>query len=73
MDGVDATKIIRGLPEEKYKKLPIIALTANVVGDVRDMFMKSGMSDFLPKPMEHIEMERVLREWLRRNGAMCIS
>jgi PAS domain S-box-containing protein len=66
MDGVDATKIIRALPEEKYRKLPIVALTANVVGDVRDMFMNSGMSDFLSKPMEHLEMERVLREWLPR-------
>jgi CheY-like chemotaxis protein len=64
MDGVEVTKIIRALPEEKYKKLPIVALTANVVGDVRDMFMKSGMNDFLSKPMEQTEMERVLREWL---------
>jgi signal transduction histidine kinase/CheY-like chemotaxis protein len=64
MDGVDVTKIIRALPEKKYKTLPIVALTANVVGDVRDIFMKSGMSDFLSKPMEQAEMERVLREWL---------
>jgi CheY-like chemotaxis protein len=64
MDGVDVTRIIRALPEEKYQKLPIVALTANVVGDVRDMFIQSGMSDFLSKPMEYIEMERVLREWL---------
>jgi PAS domain S-box-containing protein len=67
MDGVDATKIIRALPEEKYRKLPVIALTANVVGDVRDMFLKGGMSDFLSKPMEYTEMERVLREWLPKN------
>jgi CheY-like chemotaxis protein len=46
--------------------LPIIALTANVVGDVRDMFLKSGMSDFLSKPLEHAEIERVLRDWLPR-------
>jgi CheY-like chemotaxis protein len=64
MDGVDVTRIIRSWPEEKYQKLPIIALTANVVGDVRDMFIKNGMSDFLSKPMEHKEMERILREWL---------
>jgi PAS domain S-box-containing protein len=64
MDGVDVTKIIRALSGEKYQKLPIIALTANVVGDVRDMFIKSGMNDFLSKPMEKAEMERVLREWL---------
>jgi CheY-like chemotaxis protein len=64
MDGVDVTQIVRSWTEEKYQKLPIIALTANVVGDVRDMFIKSGMSDFLSKPMERIEIERVLREWL---------
>jgi PAS domain S-box-containing protein len=64
MDGVDVTQIVRSWPEEKFQKLPIVALTANVVGDVRDMFIKSGMSDFLSKPMEPAEMERVLREWL---------
>ena len=64
MDGVDTTKIIRAMPEEKYHKLPIVALTANVVGDVRDLFMESGMSDFLSKPLERAEIERTLREWL---------
>jgi PAS domain S-box-containing protein len=64
MDGMDATKIIRALAEEKYQKLPIVALTANVVGDVREMFIQSGMSDFLSRPMEYSEVERVLREWL---------
>jgi CheY-like chemotaxis protein len=64
MDGVDVTKVIRAMLEEKYQKLPIIALTANVVGDVRELFIKSGMSDFLSKPLERTEIERVLREWL---------
>lgn len=66
MDGVDATKIIRALPEEKYRKLPIVALTANVVGDVRDLFIGSGMNDFLSKPLDMREIERALREWLPR-------
>ena len=64
MDGVDATKLIRALPGEKYQKLPIVALTANVVGDVRDMFIESGMNDFLSKPLEFREIERVIQEWL---------
>jgi CheY-like chemotaxis protein len=67
MDGVDATRIIRALDGEKYAKLPIVALTANVVGDVRDMFLESGMNDFLSKPMEANEIERVLKEWLPRD------
>ena len=64
MDGVDTTKVIRSLPEEKYARLPIVALTANVVGDVRDMFLENGMNDFLSKPLEMQEIERVLREVL---------
>jgi CheY-like chemotaxis protein len=67
MDGVDATRIIRALAGGKYAKLPIVALTANVVGDVRDMFLQSGMNDFLSKPMEANEIERVLKEWLPRD------
>jgi len=64
MDGVDTTKEIRKLGDEKYTKLPIIALTANVVGDTRDTLLESGMDDFLSKPMEYKEIEKVLRKWL---------
>ena len=64
MDGVDVTKHIRALPSEKYKKIPIIALTANVVGDVRDLFLRSGLNGFLSKPLDRAEIEKVLCEWL---------
>jgi len=64
MDGVDVTKLIRALPDDKYKNLPIIALTANVVGDVRDLLLGSGMNDFLSKPLEHTEMERIIQDFL---------
>jgi signal transduction histidine kinase/ActR/RegA family two-component response regulator len=64
IDGVDATKMIRALPGDEYQNLPIVALTANVVGDIRDMFIENGMNDFLSKPLEYSEIERVFREWL---------
>ena len=64
VDGVDATKMIRRLPDVKYKKLPIIALTANVVGDAKNMLLENGLSDFLSKPLELEEIERVFRRWL---------
>ena len=35
-----------------------------MVGDVRDMFLENGMSDFLAKPLERKEIERVLCQWL---------
>jgi signal transduction histidine kinase/ActR/RegA family two-component response regulator len=64
IDGVDATKMIRELPGDEFKTLPIVALTANVVGDIRDIFINSGMNDFLSKPLEYTEIQRVFREWL---------
>jgi PAS domain S-box-containing protein len=66
VDGVDATRLIRALPGEKSRNVPIVALTANVVGDVRDMFLENGMNDFLAKPLDMLEIERVLRQWLPR-------
>ncbi len=64
MDGVEATQHIRRQAGERFKTLPIVALTANAVGDVREMFLRCGMNDFLSKPIEVRELERVLRQWL---------
>ena len=66
MDGVETTQAIRkmeGMGKEK-NAIPIIALTANAIGGVKDLFIKSGMNDFLPKPMDFDELKRVMTEWL---------
>lgn len=63
-DGVEATRIIRGTDDEYYRKLPIIALTANAVNGVREMFINAGMNDFIAKPIELSALDRVLKTWL---------
>ncbi len=64
MDGVETTLHIRSLTDDKYRIVPIVALTANAVGDVRADFIKAGMNDYLSKPLIIKELERVLRQWL---------
>ncbi|MBP1547276.1 MAG: response regulator [Oscillospiraceae bacterium] len=64
MDGVETTKHIREMDGEYYKKLPIIALTANAVNGVREMFIESGLNDFIAKPIELSALDRVLKTWL---------
>ncbi len=64
MDGVEATQHIRALNGDRFSVVPIVALTANAVGDVRSGFIKAGMNDFLSKPLIIKELERVLRQWL---------
>lgn len=63
MDGVEATKEIRKRYPE-YKKVPIIALTANALVGNREMFFNAGMDDFVAKPIELKDMLVVLKKWL---------
>lgn len=65
MDGVEAVRHIRALPGEKYRALPIIALTANVTVETRRMFLANGFNGFLPKPIETGTLNRLLRAWLK--------
>jgi CheY-like chemotaxis protein len=55
MDGYQATAAIRHLGG-KYQQLPIVALTASAVIDVRDSVLSAGMNDFLTKPFEPNEL-----------------
>ena len=64
MDGVEATQIVRSLGEERFRSIPIIALSANAVRGAKELFLEAGMNDFVPKPIEMRVMDRVLRKWL---------
>jgi CheY-like chemotaxis protein len=64
MDGLEATAHIRAMEYEWCKTIPIIALTANAVSGTRELFLANGMNDFLPKPINSAELNRVLGQWL---------
>jgi len=63
MDGVDTTQLVRTSPNLN-NKTPIVALTANVVSGMREMFLENGLDDFLPKPIDLGEMRYILYKWL---------
>ncbi len=73
MDGVEATEIIRNMQDEYYKNVPIIALTANAVSGVREMFLSKGFNDFLAKPIEIGVLDRMLRTWLPKEYLVSTS
>jgi len=65
MDGVEATRHIRELPSGK--NMPIIALTANAVSGMREMFLQNGFDDFLSKPIDTAKLNAVLERWLPKD------
>jgi CheY-like chemotaxis protein len=60
MDGFEAVQIIRGRADKKYKKLPIIALTANAAKETRDHVLKNGFDLFISKPFDPANLHQVL-------------
>jgi signal transduction histidine kinase/ActR/RegA family two-component response regulator/HPt (histidine-containing phosphotransfer) domain-containing protein len=62
MDGVEATRLIR--ESDAGRNLPIIALTANAVSGMREMFLQNGFDDFLSKPIDTAKLNAILERWL---------
>jgi CheY-like chemotaxis protein/nitrogen-specific signal transduction histidine kinase len=63
MDGIEATRIIRGM-EGPVSKVPIIALTANAISGNEKMFLEAGFDDFLSKPIDAHALATALLKFL---------
>ena len=64
MDGYTATRIQRQNEGQSGKHIPIIAMTANAMAGDREKCLKSGMDDYLSKPLNRALLEQTLRKWL---------
>ena len=65
MDGVEATMAIRELGGDYYTNLPIIALTANVISEAKDVLLSAGMNDITTKPISMDNVIGILKKWLK--------
>lgn len=70
MDGLQATREIRALPE--HRGTPIIALTADVFEEDRRRCLEAGMNAHFGKPVEPSLLFATMLEWLdaRSGGAV---
>ena len=66
MDGLEATRMIRRLPE--HARTPILAMTGNTFREDKEECLESGMDDFIPKPVRLEELYTKLLEWLPKSG-----
>ncbi len=64
MNGIEAAKEIRKLEGGYYKKVPMIALTANTAREQQEEYLQAGMSDFLSKPIDMSELYQMVRKWI---------
>jgi len=64
MDGLEATRRIRALPERKREKLPIVAMTANVFKSDIEECIAAGMDNHIGKPIDINKVMNVLQKYL---------
>ena len=64
MDGYQTIQVIRDKP--RFRRLPIIALTAKAMKGDREKCLEAGASDYLAKPVNTEQLLSALRMWLHR-------
>jgi CheY-like chemotaxis protein len=70
MDGIEAVALIRQWEQSRRKSavspkgIPIIALTANAVTGMKEMFLEKGFNDYLSKPIEIAKLDDLISRWV---------
>jgi CheY-like chemotaxis protein len=73
MDGIETTEVIRAWEKEQallpitYSPIPIVALTANAVTGMREVFLGKGFNDFLAKPIDVSKLDEILDRWIPKD------
>ena len=52
--------------EHQQERTPIIALTADAMGDIRKICHQSGMDDYMSKPFRVEELQQTITKWLAK-------
>ncbi|WP_130471980.1 response regulator [Candidatus Magnetaquicoccus inordinatus] len=68
MDGYEATRRIR--QSDKWKALPVIAMTANAMTGDRQNCLSAGMNDYLAKPIDPKILHAMLSKWMPRSSVV---
>lgn len=64
MDGIETLRASKEMEENLCSNTPVIALTANAMVGVREMYLKEGFDDYLSKPIEGKGLEDMIRKYI---------
>ena len=64
MDGIQVLEELKRMPDNRSKNAVIIVLTANAIQGAREEYLEKGFDDYLSKPIEMEQVEKVLKKYL---------
>lgn len=67
MDGIETLHAMKSLEGNLCKDKPCIALTANAISGVKQMYIKEGFTNYLSKPVDPEKLEELIRKYLPKD------
>lgn len=65
MSGVETLKILK---QNSEFKTPVIMLTANAITGMKEKYLKDGFNDYIAKPIDKIELDKIIHKYLLDNN-----
>jgi CheY-like chemotaxis protein/HPt (histidine-containing phosphotransfer) domain-containing protein len=72
MNGIDTTRLIRDKEKSTCNHIPIIAMTAYSDNNKRDEFHSYGMDDYILKPIQSVELYKIINQYLQKKQSQNI-
>jgi signal transduction histidine kinase/DNA-binding response OmpR family regulator len=68
MPQMSGKETLKKLKEKESFKTPVIALTANAISGMKEEYLATGFDDYLSKPIERPELERIIKEFIMKDN-----
>ena len=66
IDGIEVVHVLKKL--EDYKIPPIVALTANAITGVKEMYLSEGFDEYLPKPINVVDLNKLILKYFENDN-----
>ena len=66
MPKLSGSEVLKRLKENKDFKIPVVMLTANAITGMKEKYLSKGFDDYLAKPIDQLELVRVLNCYLKK-------
>lgn len=65
MSGIETLDVLRKIERVAGYYIPVVALTANATTGMKEKYLNSGFDDYLSKPIDRMELDIILRKYLK--------
>ena len=66
LSGSETLSILKKIERVDGFYIPTVVLTANATSGMKEKYLKAGFEDYLSKPIDRYELDRILKKYLKK-------